>query len=103
MPDFYPDINEFLEITDNKWSIKPDGLEELIYRLCAYTGLEYDICSRLVCAYFKEIRNSMLRGEAVGLKNFGSFLMVSPKTGSSRQIFPKFKSSKEFSRKLNGK
>lgn len=100
MPEFYPDIYEYLDSTDNASSVSAKGLEELIYKVRAGTGLDYDIASDVVRYFFQEVRNAMLRGEVVSLKDLGKFLIFG--SGSERRaIIVKFKPFKRFSKKLN--
>lgn len=103
MPDFYPDIDEYLDCYDNAKSVSTKGLDEIIYKVRAFTGLDYDVCARIVKLYFQEIRNAMLRGDVVVVKGLGKFFVSSPLHGNKEYIFPKFELYKEFSKKLNGK
>jgi hypothetical protein len=101
MPDFYPDIEEYLESTTNKKSVSSKGLDELVYRVRAATGLDYDVAQQIVRLYFQEIRNAMLRGDVVALKGLGKFFISSPLHGNKEQIFPKFEPYKALSDRLN--
>lgn len=101
-PDFYPDINHFLESTDNAYSVSSKGMEELVFKVRALTGLDYDVSKSMVRYFFQEIRNSMLRGEIVTLRGLGRFLISSPAVSNNiRSVFPRFKLYRKFSRKLN--
>lgn len=97
MPEFYPGINEYLENTENAKSVKSKDLEELIFKIRAYTGLEYDIALKIVVLYFQEIRNAMLRQDSVILADLGKFYI------SKKKFTPKFKPSKNIICKLNEK
>lgn len=102
MIDFYPDIYEYLDSTDNTRSVSSKDLDELIYKVRAATGLDYDIASNLVRYFFQEIRNSMLKGDIVTLRGLGKFMVSSPiNTGNKQNIFAKFEPYKQFSEKLN--
>lgn len=101
MPNFYPDIEEYLESTTNKKSVSSKGLDELVYRVRAATGLDYDIAQQIVRLYFQEIRNAMLRGDVVALKGLGKFFVSSPLHGNEERIFPKFEPYKSLADRLN--
>jgi len=97
-PELLPDIEEYLESVDENAPVSPKGLDELIYKVRASTGLSKDTCSILITLFFQEIRNQMLRGNIISLKGFGKFLIAK----RSKKIFPKFKPSKWLKNKLNG-
>jgi len=101
MPDFYPDIEEYLESTTNKKSVSSKGLEELVFKVRAATGLDYDVAQQLVRHFFQEIRNAMLRGDIVVLRGLGKFFVSSPLHGNKEHIFPKFEPYKSLSDRLN--
>ena len=96
MPDFYPDINDFLEKTDNARSITSKGLEEFIYKVRAKTGMSYDVSSLFVRYLFQEIMNAMLRGDKAAIYGFGNFFISTSKKGKSIRFEP----HTSFARKL---
>lgn len=101
---FYPDINDYLDSTDNSKSVDIKGLEEFIYKIRAFTGLSYDEASLVLKNFFQCIRNSMLRGDIVSLNSFGKFFVSSPKCSNNKeQIFIKFELYPKLSKKINGK
>lgn len=100
MPDFYPDIYEHLELSDNSKSVSTKGLDELILIVRASTGLNYDVCLTLVKYFFQEIMNGMLRGDKITLKGLGKFYIASPLTGN-RNIIPRFIPYKSLTNVLN--
>ena len=101
MPDFYPDLEEYLSSKENSKSVTTKGLESFIYKVRAHTGLDYDVANKIVRLYFQEIRNAMLRGDIVVIKGLGKFYISSPLHGNVKQIFPKFETFKQLSEKLN--
>lgn len=92
-----PDIEEYLETVNENAPVSPKGLDELLYKIRASTGLSKDTCSILITLFFQEIRNQILRGNSVSIKRLGKFLISKNK----RKIFPKFKLSKWLKSKLN--
>lgn len=101
-PEFLPDIQEYLEQTDNSKSISTTGLDELIYKMVATTGLEYDSAKIIVKLFFQEMRNAALRGQVVSITDFGKFFVSSPKVSKNKKrIFVKFKPHSKLSRKMN--
>ena len=101
---FYPDINDYLDSTDNSKSVDVKGLEEFVYKICAFTGLSYDESSLVLKNFFQCIRNSMLRGDIVSLNSFGKFFVSSPKCSNNKeQIFIKFEPYPKLSKKVNGR
>ncbi len=101
MPDFYPDIHHYLESVENSRSVSAKGLEEIIFKVRASTGLSYDVSSSLVKHFFQEVMNGMLRGDIVTLKGLGKFYVSSPKTGNKSTIFPKFEPYHRLVEELN--
>lgn len=99
MPDFYPDIEDYLAFQDNSKSVSTKGLELFIYKVRAQTGLDYDVAAKLVRLLFQEIRNAMLRGDIVFFKELGSFNIFI----SKKKMVPKLSITKSFRNKLNGK
>lgn len=100
--DFLPDIFQYLEQADNGKSVSPRGLEELIYKVHASTGIRVEASSAIVKLFFQEIRNAILRGDSVLLGGFGKFSLSSPKISKNKKkIFPKFKPYKKLIKKMN--
>lgn len=101
---FFPDIDQYLENTENKKSVSIQGLEELVFKLQAATGLTQEASNAIIKLFFQEIRNAILRGEIVFLSGFGKIFMSSPKNSKNKnRVFPKFKPYKNLIRKLNDK
>jgi len=92
-----PDIKTHLEIISENASVTSKGLDELIYKVRAATGLSKKTCSVIIEYIFQEIRNQLLKGSQISLKRFGSFSMVRKR----RIPFPKFKPAKWLKNKLN--
>jgi len=101
MPEFYPDIHEYLEGVQNKKSVSAKDLDEMTLRVRAHTGLPREICSEIVKHCFQEMRNAMLRGERVTLRGLGKLYIASPRTGSRKKIFPKFEPFDRLLSKVN--
>jgi nucleoid DNA-binding protein len=103
MPDFYPDIYEYLETQRNSRSVTSKDLDSTVYKVRANTGLTYETSSEVVNRFFEEMRNVMLRGEAVTLRRFGKLYIVSPRNGSKTQTFAKFEASDKLLDTINDK
>ena len=96
MPEFYDDIEKYLESIDNNTHINIKGFENLVYKICAHTGVSHDAASIILSSFFQEIRNAMLRGDIVSMNEFGKFYISSPlNSGNKKKMFPKFKPHKE--------
>lgn len=89
MPDFYPDIHEFLQSSENAKSVKTQGIEDLAYYVRAVTGLEHSICLEIVRLYFQEIRNYMVNGDEVSLRNLGMFKIIRPNSKPTPYFKPR--------------
>lgn len=97
-----PGIEEYLENVDNKKSVSSKNLEEFIIQVQVKTGLNKHTSTAIVKAFFNEIRNSMLRGDVVALKELGKFFVSSPLNSKNKErVFPVFKPYKKMIRKLN--
>ena len=95
-----PDINEYLEITDDNMPVDIRGNEELIYKVVASTGLDFESAKIIVQSFFQEIRNQTLKGHEVMIKSFGKLSISGPKNGTKKKVFVKFKPFKNLLRKL---
>lgn len=102
MPNFYPDIYEYLETVHNQKSVSAKDLDEMVLKIRAQTGLSRDICSEIVKYFFQEMRNTMLRGDQVVLRGLGKLYIASPRAGSRRKIFTKFEPYNKLLRKVDG-
>lgn len=85
-----PDIDEYLEQIDDNIPVDSKGLEELILKIRAQTGLEIDSVKIIVQQFFQEIRNQTLKGNSVVIKSFGKLYISSPKNGNKKKVFVKF-------------
>lgn len=104
MPEFYPDIHDYLDNVDNSKTVNINHLDDIVLKVRAHTGLSKEAANIVVKRFFQEIRNAMLRGEIVTLRGFGNFLVISPKvTNSKKKILPKFKPSPMLLMKINDK
>lgn len=100
--DFLPNIHEYLETANTQRAVSAKGLDEMVYRICARTGLDESICATIVSMFFHEIRNSMLRGDRVTIRGLGKFLISSPRNTKNKvRVFPKFKAYRKFKKRLN--
>ena len=101
-PEFLPDISEYLEQFENSKSVNAKGLDEIIYRMHASTGVNKETCVLIIKTYFQEIRNAILRGDMVVLAGLGKFFLSSPKNSKNKKkIFPKFTPYKTLIKKMN--
>jgi len=103
MPEFYPDIHEYLEGVQDKKSISIQNMDEMVLKVRAETGLPQDICSEIVKHYFQEMRNAMLRGDQVTIRGLGRLSIASPRAGSKRKVFSKFEPFDKLLSKVNEK
>lgn len=104
LQDLLPDIHDFLEIDDNQYAVSTEGLEEIVLRLRTKIPLEKDILDQMTAWFFSEIRNSMLRGELVHIRDFGNFFISNSKikkTYKNKKIIPTFKPHKKLLKRLN--
>jgi len=100
--DLYPDIDDYLDKTDNSLSITVTGLEDIICKVRAYTGLSYREASTVLKGFLNVTRNLMLRGEKVRWSGVGTFLVSSPKvTNNKFKIFASFVADKTLCKRLN--
>lgn len=100
--EFLPDIFQYLEQLEGSKSVTAKGLEEIIYRMHASTGISKEACTIIIKVYFQEIRNAVLRGDKVVLAGLGKFILASPKNSKNKKkIFPKFKPYKTLIKKMN--
>ncbi len=87
-----PGIEEFLASQGDKLPVEVQELDQLTDALVAYTGLTKDQSVRVLSLFFQEIRTSMINGEVVDIRGFGTFLVSSPATTKTRKkVFAKFK------------
>lgn len=102
--EFYPDIEEYLESAQNNnvTAVSSEGLDELIYKINAVTGLGYESCSILLTTILQEIRNSLLRGEMINLYEFGKIFIYEYYVKKTRFRRLKFKPASYFLNKVNG-
>lgn len=102
MPEFYDDIYEYLDKNEGRTSVSSKNLDDVVYKICAHTGFDFERSSIILEAILNEIRSNMLKGNKVNLKGFGSFFIASPKTKTTKnKIFPKFKAHKSLIIGLN--
>lgn len=102
MVELFSDIDTYLETTGFGKPISIVGLENIREAIIANTSLDEASADVIIRLYFHEIRNSLLKGEKVYLKNFGTFYVSSPKiSNNKRNVFIKFSISKPLKRRLN--
>ena len=98
--DLLPNINKYLENIDYNVDCKLDYSELLIEKIAAKEHLNKDIVKILLTLIFNEIRNNMLNGTFVGLKNFGTFKTICPKN-NNKNVSLRFKNNKSLFKALN--
>lgn len=99
---FLSDINTYLETADNSKSVSSRGLDDFVLKICTKTGLKKNISSVIVAMFFNEIRNSMLRGDVVTIRDLGKFFISSPNTSKNKtRVFAKFKPYKKLLKRMN--
>lgn len=91
LEDLLPNIYDYLESSENGKPISIFGLNDLILLVCSRTGLNKKISSAIIKILFHEIRNGMLRGDIIKIKELGNFLIACPYNSTTKsRIFPKF-------------
>lgn len=89
LEDLLPGIEAYLE--ENSKITSLPGLEDLVLRVRAKTGLEKNVCVAVICLLFTEIRNSILRDDIITVRNFGRLYVASPtNTKNKKHVFPKY-------------
>ena len=97
-----PGIEEYLASQGNGCPVDVSELDHISEAIIAYCGFNKDQARRILSLFFQEIRSSMLSGQVVDIRSFGSFFISSPKiTSNTKKIFPKFKCKKSLSKRLN--
>jgi len=66
--DLLPGITEYLESVDDNISVTSAGLEELVAKVQASTGLNEESSAIIVKLFFQEIRNQILKSNTIMLK-----------------------------------
>lgn len=97
-----PGIEEYLASRGNGCPVDVSELDHVAEAIVAFCGFNKDQAKRILTLFFQEIRNSMLNGELVDIRGFGSFFISSPAvTENTRRVFPKFKAKRSLSRRMN--
>jgi nucleoid DNA-binding protein len=98
-----PGIEEYLASRANWCPIDVSELDHISESIVAYCGVTKEQAKRILTQFFQVIRSTMLSGNVVDIRGFGSFFISSPAVSSnSKKVFPKFKAKKSLSRRLNG-
>lgn len=101
---YYPDIEEYQYKLGHGYQVSTYGLENISEEIVAKTTLNKDQAEIIIKTFFQEIRNIVLEGNLVNIKNLGKFLLSSPKTTKNKtQVRLKYKCSKSLIKKINGK
>lgn len=95
-PDFYPDINKYIEESELN-SISIEYLDELVYLVRATTGLTVEQCQIIVRGYFIELMNSVLEGQKTRVTDQCFFTL----RDKGKRL--NFNVLRPFRRKINGK
>jgi hypothetical protein len=104
MPDLHDSIHDYLESFGSFGVISAKGLDELVYKIHAYTGVGYDVAREIVRLFFTEIRSGILRGDTVMLAQFGKFYpALFPLSNGKKSLFPRFKAYTELSNRVSDK
>lgn len=77
-------IEDHLENINDNIPVTTKQLDELVYKIRSYTGLDAEIIRIIVQNYFQEIRNQCLNGKEVKIDSFGKFYISSPKTTGNK-------------------
>ena len=96
--DLLPGIEEYLEKIDENAPIAPAGLDELVLKIRAATGIEKEVSKILTTYFFQEIRTQVLKNNTIYLKKLGRF---SISNRNKKKIFAKFEPSRRLKSKLN--
>jgi hypothetical protein len=92
-----PDIKNYLADTDPEKFIQPDGLEDLIFKISAKTGLDKKNSEFLLVLFFQELRSSLLEGNKVGFPSLGYFFIL------KKSSYLKFSLAPSLKKEINGK
>lgn len=99
-----PDIEYYLQSRKYDRPISLVDIKEIVDEVVTKSILDKDKVEIIIQTLFEEIRNLMLAGEIISLKNLGAFFISSPKvTNNSKTIFPKLNIYKSFKKKLKQK
>lgn len=97
-----PDIDDYLENIENKWSVSLDGLDELIEKIVINTTLSRDSAEAITKLFFREIRKELLKGNEITLRKLGRLHISCPKNSNNKtRVFPKFEPSEILINELN--
>lgn len=102
-PKLLPNIEDYLEQIDNNQPVKL-GIEfdSILDSVCSQVELDREKVKIICTLFFQMIRNQILRGNIVNIKNIGKLFVSSPATtGLVKRVFIKFKPSKNLVRKIN--
>jgi len=100
--DLYPDIDDYLDNVDNQLNVSIQNLDDIVYKICAYTGLSYKESSVVLKSFFSVIRALILRGHIIYVPGFGKFFVSSPKvTNNKSRVFARFTLHRSLFRRLN--
>lgn len=97
--DLLPDIEEYLKSVDDNIPVSISGLEFLVAKVVANTGLPEETCKILVREIFQQIRNEVLDGNCVVIKGLGKFFITHK--NNKKKMFIKFKTFKKLKNRLN--
>ena len=97
------DIDQYMEMLDNNVPVAIQGLDDLLESVSNKLSSNKDAIKIITRLFFQEIRHSLLQGKKICLRNLGSFVISSPKSGNKTRVFVKFKPSKQIVRRLNAR
>jgi nucleoid DNA-binding protein len=98
-----PGIEKIHEKKD-AFPVDVSEVQDIIDAVASSTNLSQDQSTRIVRLFFEELRNSILKGEAVSFPRLGSFFISSPMTNNNvKRVFPKFEPSLILIKKLRNK
>lgn len=99
---FLPDIYEYLEDIENKWSISNEGLDEIIDKIVINSNLSRPESEMIVRLFFQEIRKQLLKGNEIVFRKLGRMYISCPKNSKNKtRVFPKFEPSDFIIEELN--
>lgn len=103
-PNLLPNIEDYFESINHNLPISILGLEQIEAAIIAKTKLDKNNSKIILCLFFQEIRNALLRKKKIDIRELGSFIISSPAvTSTKKRIFVKFTPKPKLVKKINEK
>lgn len=96
-----PGIDDYFASKDYNLPIEVSELDQIIEAIIAYTGVTKEQSIRILSLFFNELRTNMLNGNLINIRHLGSFVIQSPSTTKTKNIFVQFKPKKSLIKRMN--